>query len=262
MNRVDKIQKFDATFGLSMLPGANAAGGVRLDWSLLPSMVATHVRHMKLFSTLLAIPLGPGLAKADFVWKRDPESLSVWAFVGAGPKQARERLLQLATTTMTSEIPYIAGPAGLGELALQGWTTPSTTVAWVFRNVCVQVGNAGTNVPLEPIARAIQKVMEAHLVSNISSYLPRVEALDLLPTPAHVGDEVVLSVRLAKGMVPESLETRFDQGRERLLMETDLTRLEATYRAEKSGRSRIDVLLVDRPTLLSPPLSVEFEVMP
>jgi hypothetical protein len=104
--------------------------------------------------------------------------------------------------------------------------------------------------------------MESHLVPNISAYLPKVDALDLSPRSIHVGDEVHLAVKLAKGTSPETIVTSIEQGNERLLMAKDIQALTGTYRAEHPGKSRIDVLLVDRKTLLSPPLSVSIEVLP
>ena len=258
----DAVDDFKERIGIKTVPGLDATDGIRADWQALPTVISRQVSPLKLHWNQV-IPIEPGLAKATFSWKRGTGSIEVWVFVsGIGPGHVREHLVLLASRTSRLTIPYERGPAHLGDVAIQHVAGPSTTINWTFRNVLVHVDNAGTGTPVEPIARAIQQYMEEHLAERISSYAPKVDDLEVVPRSIRVGDEVRLRVMLAKGTLAETLETSIDQGSERLLNAENITALSGTYRAKRPGRSRIDILLVDRKTLLSPALSVPIEVLP
>ena len=83
--------------------------------------------------------------------------------------------------------------------------------------------------------------------------MPKVERVDLSPSPIHVGDELSVRVQLTPSTPLDSLLTSIDHhnGSARLdqLEERGLT---STFRAERPGRSEIEISLVDRKTLLSP----------
>lgn len=203
------------------------------------------------------------LTNLTFDWKKHSASLSVWVFVsGIGPQQARDKLVSIASTTMMMTIPFQPGPLNLGDVSVEHTRGPSTKMIWAFRNVCVLVSNSGSGVPVEPVARAIQAFMKANLVPDIAPFVPRPDAVVISPKLIHVGDQVQVAVTLPKNVAAVDIFADINQGRERLLAEQHIQDLTAKYLAERPGRSRVDVSLVNRKTLLSPDLSVELQVLP
>jgi hypothetical protein len=257
-----EIQAFRDRIGIGKLTDGRAKDGVRADWNDLPAALPSYLRRLK-FSRGEIIAIESGLAEIDFDWSRDPEFLSVWVFVsGVGPQQAREKLVSLASQIMMIRIPYQSGPPHLGDLSVQHTGGQSTTIIWTFRNVCVQVDNNGTGVPVEPVARAVQAFMKAHIVSDIFIHLPKTDAVVLSPKTITVGSQVQLVVTLAKQTLPSDIVGRIRQGREHLLEEQDVQSFSATYQARQAGHSRINISLVNRKTLLSPDLGVDIAILP
>jgi hypothetical protein len=257
------FQDFKRRIGIATAPGIDAQDGVAADWTKLPAAIAKHLGGMRLRPGT-AFPSEPGLAETSFSWSKARGSLSIEVWIsGTGPRAARDRLLLAASATNMMKIPYQRGPEGLGDFAVQHAVPGSAAIYWTFRNACVHVRRDGPGSPsVEPIARAIQSFMERHLVPTISEHVPKAEAAGLFPRMIHVGDEVRLSVRLAKELPAESIMTHFVQDNERLLQEQHVELLSTTYSAEKLGRGHIDVLIADRKTLLSPALTLEFDVLP
>jgi hypothetical protein len=60
----------------------------------------------------------------------------------------------------------------------------------------------------------------------------------------------------------ESVRTHFDEVGEHRLEVLSIQPLTATYKAKEPGQARIDIPVVDRKTLLSPPLSVTVDILP
>ncbi len=279
-----KIENFKKRVGWELLsePGAD---GVKADWSLLPSALASEVSGLRRDRGLFPesdqmYPTEPGLAEANWCWTRGLKRLDLTVFVsGVGSQGARARLLRLATDTSTVESTFPVGPAGLGELAIQSLS--SDMVAWVFRNVCVEAsrGEAGTDV--FQAARRIQAFMEAHVVRDLARHVPRVAAIDVSPKPIRVGDIVTVSVRMA-GDAPassflvkflEALKPRFDpldpnqvekalRSGIGLLDPLGANGLEARYKATDSGRTEVEIMVADSKTLLSPKAGVFIDVLP
>ena len=82
-----------------------------------------------------------------------------------------------------------------------------------------------------------------------------------------VGEEFQVTIVLGKQTPLDSVLTDFSEVLDLKTMEDKLelmtrTALSATFRAEKPGQTHIDVPVMDRKTLLSPPLRVTIDVLP
>jgi hypothetical protein len=100
------------------------------------------------------------------------------------------------------------------------------------------------------------------VIADARRFCPKVESVALVPNPIHVGDRVSLRVTLADGTDVDSLVTRMDETDRILDYEEEVDPLTTVYTAAQAGQCRVDVLLADRKTLLSPVLSVPIEVLP
>jgi hypothetical protein len=257
----NRIEDFKNRVGFSRLAGAHGLDGVVASWEELPKGLIG-IKGKRTDSGQ-AILLGSGLTKIKFIWQRGDEHFSVWVFVsGTGPARAQEKLLSLASENMMVKIPYDAGPPGLGDLSIQSLSPPAQVMMWVYRNVCVYVSNERSGREIEPMARAIQHFMEAHRVSRLGDHLPKVDRVDVSAEQIHVGDELKLSIILGKTTPLESVRTHFNEVGEHRLEVLSIQPLTATYRAKEPGQARIDIPVVDRKTLLSPPLSVTIDILP
>lgn len=256
------VQAFKDRIGIEKLPDFDTKAGVVADWNSLPGAMPSNVRKMTVHRGSAHSP-ERGFGHLTFDWTKDPQFLTVQIFVsGIGAKQARDRLVWIASANNMMRIPYKTGPSNLGDIAVEHTVGRSTSIIWAYRNVCIQIDNSHTSIRVEPVARAIQAFMKANLVPDISPHLPRAEAVVISPKSIRVGDQVQVAVTLAKNITAADILTDINQGRERLLANQGIKDLTAKYLAERPGRSRIDVSLVNRKTLLSPDLSVEFDVLP
>jgi hypothetical protein len=265
-----RIERYKARVGFGRLAGMVGPDGVRADWEELPHALGMATKGLKLDSRQL-YGSGTGVGEQHWLWTRHRQTeLTVKVFVfGAGTEAAHQMLLRRSTATNMVEIPYQAGPPSLGDLAVESRKPPSHVLMWVYRNVFVQVHNDRSGLDLDPIATAIQAFMSAHHVPRIAEHLPRVSAIDVAPKQVHVGDQVKVSIVLSADTRPESVVTDIRE------IHTDLTAtgelklspmvrepLSVSYRADLAGQAQVDVSVLDRKTLLSPPLSVTIDVLP
>jgi hypothetical protein len=260
----NRVENFKTRVGFSKLANLRGLDGVNANWDDLPKFLASDVKPLQLDAAKV-YGLEPGLTEAAWRWKpkKGETELTVSVFVsGTGAARAQEKLLSLASATMMVKIPYEPGPAGLGDLSVRSLKPPSDVVMWVYRNVCVHVDNQRSGRAAEPVARAIQRFMEAHRVPRLADHLPKIDRVDVSAKQVHVGDETRVSIVLGKGTAPVSVRTDFNEIGDHKLEVLSIQPLAAAYRAKEPGQARVDVPVFDRRTLLSPALSVAIEVLP
>jgi hypothetical protein len=259
----NRIERYKSRIGFSKLAALGGPDGVRADWEDLPHALTAELKDLELDWTEVS-PAGLGRARSEWGWTQQGKQvlhLKVIVF-GTGVAAAQQGLLEMSSQTMMVEIPYEAGPAGLGDLAVQGRKAPSLVVMWVFRNVCVHIDNATSGFAIEPFARAVQAFMNAHRVPRIAEHLPRISAIDVAPKKIHVGDDLKVSIVLSPDTHPASVVTDFTEVGELKLQRLAREPMTASYRAEHAGQAQVDIAVVDRKTLLSPPLSITIDVLP
>jgi hypothetical protein len=164
-------------------------------------------------------------------------------------------------------IPYALRPRPLGELAVYSPRHPAGVAMWVYRNVFAHVDTDSATLDVAPVAEAIQRFMEAHAVSRLPDHLPAVDKAKVSASEIHVGDVFQVSLVLGPKTALASVTTDFVQVFDTKTREDHLeleTRepLIASFKATKAGQATIDIPVMDRKTLLSPPLSVVIDVLP
>ena len=262
-----RLEMFEERVGFARLRSVTGADGVCAHWEDLRTRLSSHLPLNVRPYHFDVSPLESGLVEADWTWQRGEDSVSVEIVVsGAGPARVHERLFAIATETTMVRIPFGPGPQDLGDLAVRHRVPGADAILWAYRNVCVSVDGQGPDVDVEPVARTIQRFMVAHHVPRVAQCLPRVERVDRSAGQINVGDEWRLSLALAKITPAESVMIDLAEIHERdagCRLETiRVGSLAATYRAIAPGTARVDVRVVDRKTLLSPPLSASVQILP
>jgi hypothetical protein len=261
-----RIETFLDRIGFSKLEQLTGTDGVRAGWDDLRAILSAQLRQLRPrhFDTHI---VESSLVEADWNWQRGDNYLSVSIFVsGAGFVRIHRRLRALSTETSMVRIPYGPGPSGLGDLSMRHQVPGSDVIMWAYRNVCVSLGGDGPEVDLEPVARTIQRFLEIHRVPRVAEYLPRVDRIDSSAKTVHVGEEWRVGFQLVKEVATDSVTAEIlevvDGAGHRHLERIHASDRQATYRAASPGVAQVEIHVVDRKTLLSPPLAVSVEVLP
>ena len=258
----DDLADFKNRIGFSTLATMSASDGVRANWDELPTVLSGIVKGKR--NDLNQVnSTQSGLGTRDFGWKDKETYLSIDIYVsGIGPAGARQAFLSRASATTMVKIPYERRPKPLGDLAIHDPHSPSQILMWVYRNVFVSVCNDGTSFDVEPVAQTIQRFMEAHKVNRLTDHLPVVDQVKVSANEIHVGDEFQVSIVLGKHTPLDSVMTDFEQALEHKLELVTSRPLMASYKAKIPGQTYIEIRVMDRKTLLSPPRSVPINVLP
>jgi hypothetical protein len=247
------LDNFKKRIRYDALVGTDAPSGVVVDWGLVPSVLSKTVQGMKLEISSSSVT-EPGLAQASWIWKDDAKDLAVAVQVsGTGPRRAREKLLAAASATMMVTIPYEPGPRGLGDLSVRNLGEPLRHVYWVFHNVLVEVESEGGHTPVEPVARAIETLMESHVVLGLAEHLPPIEQVEPSRSRVTVGQSVTFHIR-TRAAGDSLIVASHEVGGPHFTFRS-ATGLEQTYTADSVGRATFEPRIADRKTLLSPALS-------
>lgn len=261
------LESFKTRIGFASLPTVDPARGVRADWTQLPAALRALVKGKRPYDVDLS-PSGSATGTASFSWKLREDSILVKIHVsGTGGDGARQAFLRRASATTRQTIPYVLRPRPIGELAVQGPRHPAGSLMWIYRNVFVWVNADGATLDAGPVAEAIQRFMEAHAVPLLPDHLPVVEKVKVSTNEIHVGDVFQVSLVLGAKTALASVTVNFAEVLDKKTGEDHLelvTRepLVATFKATKTGQATIDIPVMDRKTLLSPPLSVVIDVLP
>ncbi len=260
------IQEFKARIGFARLADVDPALGVRANWDELPKVLSALVKNKRPSESTNLRP--GGLGGKDYSWQFRDDSFLIEIFVsGLGSPGAQRVFLDRLSSSSRGALPYELRREQVGDLAIHYPAGPNTFIMWIYRNVLVHIINDENRVDLAGATRAIQRFMEDHAVQRLVDHLPVVDQVKVSKKEIHVGDEFKVTIVLGKNTTPESLETDFTSsidaatGKYALLLVSD-TPLEATFKARIAGKATIDVEVMDRKTLLSPPLSITVDVLP
>ena len=259
---VEKVRKFKRQVGFDDLPGSDEPDGVRADWHRLPAVLAEEVKGLRLdWESMNSFRTGIG--SAQWTWRRRERQLHVEVFVsGTGPGGARQRLLEIATDTTTVESHMVLATEPLGDLSIEHFARTGREMVWVFRNVCVVVENDGNGPNVLSVSRRIQAFMEAHLVRNLAAHVPRIARIDLSPDSVRSGDVFSVTLHLDRGVRADQLAIEFRQVSWPLLDPIEYEDAKAMFKAEDAGRAELEIIVLDRTTLLSPKAGVVIDVLP
>jgi hypothetical protein len=255
------VRAFRVQIGMDTLPTPAPDEGVRYDWRDLIKDVAPETRGFKAGAPWIVL-LAPGLMQGGWTWKRAGQALYLEIVVsGQGPEPAREHLITLASTSSRHPIPWAREPGGPGDLAVYSTTgTPPSSIMWVYRNVSANLYSVDGGEPaVEPLARAVQRVMERHLVAKVSTYLPRPDRVEISPRRVALGDKVAVTIR---GALPQAVICEIRPKDARYLRLVSQTATAAVLEARAPGTAGIAVRIGDEDTLLSPFYDFSVDILP
>ncbi len=261
------VERFKARIGFARLADVDPALGVSANWDDLPKALSTLVKGKRPWGDSTTL-WQSGLGVRDFTWRFREDSFSIEIRVsGLGSPGAQRAFLNRLSSSSRGALPFELRPEQVGDLAIHDPARPNSFIMWVHRNVFVHITNDENRVDLAAATLAIQHFMEAHAVQRLVDHLPGIDQVKISKNEIRVGDEFKVTSVLGKGTTPESLETGFQSSidtatGERAFSFVSRTHLEATFKADIPGKATIDVEVMDRKTLLSPPLSITVDVLP
>ncbi|QDE71503.1 hypothetical protein BHS09_33455 [Myxococcus xanthus] len=256
-----KLKKFKDRIGYEQVVfSPDPDVGVVADWDGVKEFLPTQEAGWKAFSEDVYVLAG-GLVMRKWSFRRGTATFILKVHVSSsGAQVARERFLSGVSTTSMAKIPYVRGPAWLGELSVQMPGTPLQTVFWVFHNVFVELRDT-SGISVEPMARLLQGFMERHVQKGVSQRLPRIDKVTVSKSKLHVDEEVELQVHLKQSQPSQELRIEFLANPEELgLMKQSATAF--SYQALRPGTSTVEASLCDLKFLLMSQAQVQVDIQP
>lgn len=256
-----KLKEFKARIGFDkIVDSPDPDVGVIADWDGAKEYLPTPEAGWKTFSDDIAT-LSGGLVMRKWVFQRGDATLVLKIHVSSvGAGAVRDRFLSDVTTTSMMEIPYVRGPAYLGQLSVQMPGTPLQTVFWVFHNVYVELSDT-SGISVDPMARSIQGFMERHVSQHVSQELPRIDKVKVSKSQPQVEEEVEVQVhsKQSRPQKPFRVHIQFRPDEFRLTKQSETS---ATYRALRSGKATVEAWLSDLKLLLVTQVQVQVDIQP
>ena len=202
-----------------------------------------------------------GVAR-EWVVRRGAEQVAIVIFVSSdGVAPARDFFISRATENMMVDSPFVKGPTGLGTLAVSMPPGAPPNLIWLFRNICVDVRNIDAQVDITAIARWLQSPAEAAVTKGSEPARPRLPgALQVSSRQSAVGAPVDIRMQGPSPVVEAryKLEMQFDP---RVVEVLSQERLAARIRGLTTGRTTLDLYLIDTSTLLTEHSRIELEFL-
>jgi hypothetical protein len=194
----------------------------------------------------------------EWLLRRNDETVGVLIFVSEdGVESARQFLLFRASNNMMEDVPYVAGPRGLGTLAVQLPVAKAPSVLWVYRNTAFNVYARDTSVDILPVAKWLQAIAEAGLVAAAAAHLRAPGTLSVSSRRAAVGQPINIAVAL-----PPSAQANYEMKLEfdrQLLQVMSQSTFAAQVRGTKPGSTVLDLWLIELNTLRSARSKIHLE---
>lgn len=249
MGEQSREERFRKAIGLELFASrGDARGDVVFEWPDLEAGAGLRDAGWRRLVDLVTSD-APGEAYRVQKLRNDRGTFTVEIHVSSsGSRTARERLVELAGRTMTVDIPFVAGPAGLGDLAVAHTNPKVPNLIWVYANVCILVNADDSGVDPLGFARDLQRQMEGHL-GTVASEIPRIADLIVEPTRLHVGSEIRVTVRLASKK-PDAVLFKVEDPDDRLSLVDEEANV-FRFTGKTAGTSTLRVTVIDRKTLLS-----------
>lgn len=243
--------------GLDTLPPGSPGKGVQMAWSndVASSFLGTAgVKGAALIADT-PLPQSPGEASWEWIWstpKAPSARVQLNVFVSStGPATARNRLVQLTTGNMLPDVPYVQGPADLGDVSALFTVPPHFAhVVWAFQNVCASLEvRDDADVDVLAVARAVQTALAHHVVDPLDPAIPRVQRVDLSAPEVRVNEPLTVKIRM-QGADParKFLVALHDRPADVRVRDASLN-LQLT--ADNPGIKALTIVVVDASTLLS-----------
>lgn len=257
----DKVELLRDRLGLNDRTFPDDGRGVALPWATadLQPLVGDAWRLLR-DDTMY--PLEPGEATREWVWRRGDGRVVIGVFVSSiGAAAARERLLFIATNSTMDDVPYVAGPTDLGDVATIAPGRDGDQIIWAASNVCVSIEVMGTpGVDAVAIARGVQALIDAHTVADVAAAAPRIEDVTLSAREVAVDEPVSITLRVRAAAAGREPMINFHGG-EGLRTKGGLG-LTTTLTSDRPGPRHLTMMVADPVTLLSDSAPVSFLVRP
>ncbi len=245
--------------GAEMSGGVDPGEGVVFDWTQWNSLPAAGPGWTLIYTGLQHQPPS---ASRKFDFRRDQEELSLEVFVsGDGSLSAWQHLREIGTNTAMASSPYKRGPGNLGDLSLVPRSGPANSIAWAYRNVCFHLEIAHSPFDLMALAYALQKQAALHLVRDIDHDAPAPASLVARPQTAALGEVITVALDGAGTLDATKLDIDFRLEGEGLRAEAQ-DGLSLTFKAVKTGTTRIWLQVTDKQTLLSRLATTSVTIVP
>ncbi|MBL9100796.1 MAG: hypothetical protein JNL82_07555 [Myxococcales bacterium] len=255
----DKIELLRGRLGLDHRTFPDDARGVALPWASadLQPLVGDAWRSLG----DAALPLEPGEATRDWTWARGDGRIKISVFVSSvGAAAARERLLMVATNSTMEDVPYVAGPADLGDVAAISPGRSGDSLIWAASNVCAWIlVDDAPGVDAVAIARGLQALIDAHIVADVAAARPRIEAVKKSAREVEVDEWFTVTLRVRATAAELMVGFVGGEGAVRIDGAPGLT---TTLRCEVAGPRVLTMMVADPSTLLSDSAPVTLLVKP
>ncbi len=243
--------------GLDTLPPGSARTGVQMAWS--ESVTASFLEAAGVHGAVLVadtpILESPGEASREWIWstpKSPSARLRLNVYVSStGPATARNRLIRITTETMRSDVPYVRGPADLGDVSALFSVPPMFDhVVWVFHNVCLSLEQRDDpGIDVLAVARALQTALAHHVVDPIDDAIPRVDRVEPSATEVRVNELLTVRIRMQSSDPPRKFLVDLDDPPTDVRVRDASLNLQLT--ADHPGAKALTILIADASTLLS-----------
>ncbi|MDC0717875.1 hypothetical protein [Nannocystis bainbridge] len=210
------------------------------------------------------LPVEPGEAMHKWIWGDGAARLTVAVFVSSdGPLVARRRLVTLATENMRPDVPFIRGPADLGDVSTIFAVPPAFAhLIWAYTNVCVAIKTQDApGIDVTNIAAAMQEHLARHVVPRVKGATPQIEHAEPSLKQVPVGTPLTIRLRMRSEDAPRELQVAIKERNSTLRIAGDLG-LVTTLSVDTPGPRKLTMMVADKSTLLSTWASVIFEVTP
>ncbi|WAS94860.1 hypothetical protein [Nannocystis punicea] len=263
MMRNEKIELLKSRLELDKVELTEPARGVALAWTaeLIRGFLPSGNWDILSETTL---PVEPGGATHEWVWKKGGAWLTIEVFVSSeGPLAARQRLVKLATSNTMAVMPYVRGPAELGDVSTIFAIPPrSAHLIWAYTNVCVSIkAHEAPGVDVTKLAGALQEHLASQVVPRVDEVAPRIEHVELSAKQVQVHESLTIRIRMRKEDLARDLLIDITDSNFALRFGGNLG-LVTTASADTPGPRKLTVLVTDKSTLLSAWATVMLEVTP
>ncbi|NMO15906.1 hypothetical protein HPC49_24180 [Pyxidicoccus fallax] len=260
-----KLKLFKEQVGFDRIPVVEDADvGVVADWGGLAELLPSRENGWEPGPDALVPLPKSGMVLRQWYFRRGAGVLIVEVFVFSdGPAGARDQLVAKAVTLNSVPIsPYVRGPESLGHFSIKTPRDSRQSMVWVFHNVCVEIREDNTGIPVEPLARAIQGYMERHVKQKVSQHLPRLDKVTVSKSPIQVGQEVQVEVHLKDAAAPGRWRVNFTPPEGVLAYGRSMGPTFRGFQALRPGMAQVDVDVTDTLTLLRTRTHAQVEIQP
>jgi hypothetical protein len=176
------------------LPNPSAAPQIQAGWSLKKEGVSN--------------------GEKDFIFKKGDERIEIFFYYAVDVEIAKKRLIQIATNTNMTVIPYQTGPSDLGDISLVGKFKVNNRVMFLKKNVVVDIRRDHSEADILGLARWIDDRLTLVPVEEVTRQMPVPRKIVASRTRGGAGasmsflpNETMTTIR---GQVGEPLVIRID----------------------------------------------------